>query len=144
MMPGEIIWQGYEVGRAIITGAALKQTPKNNPVRRAYEPRPFGKGKAIDHGKPSNRRVRCNAPNQACVQKVRYDAPYCLGFELIIAFQYASSRLFRLRQIAVFEQNECEQDCRDAVGDAVQRSQSQIDRRYDGTGNDVSRHIKGI
>ncbi len=52
--PGEIIWQGYEVGRAIITGAALKQTPKNNPVRRAYELRPFGKGKAIDSGKPSH------------------------------------------------------------------------------------------
>ncbi len=52
--PGEIIWQGYEVGRAIITGAALKQTPQQNPVRKAYELRPFGKGKAIDHGKPSH------------------------------------------------------------------------------------------
>ena len=52
--PGEIIWQGYEVGRAIITGARLKETPSSNPVRRAYELRPFGKGKAIDRGKPSH------------------------------------------------------------------------------------------
>lgn len=52
--PGEIIWQGFEVGRAIITGAGLKKTPQSNPVRRAYERRPFGKGKAIDMGKPSH------------------------------------------------------------------------------------------
>ncbi len=52
--PGKIIWQGYEVGKAIITGAALKKMRKDNSVRRAYELRPFGEGKAIDHGKPSH------------------------------------------------------------------------------------------
>ncbi|MBL4883329.1 MAG: nucleoside hydrolase [Planctomycetaceae bacterium] len=52
--PGQIIWQGYEVGRAIISGAELKKTASNNPVRRAYELRPFHGGKAIDQGKPSH------------------------------------------------------------------------------------------
>ncbi|MBM3334796.1 nucleoside hydrolase, partial [Candidatus Sumerlaeota bacterium] len=34
--PGEIIWHGNEIGKALITGKQLKQTPRNNPVRRAY------------------------------------------------------------------------------------------------------------
>lgn len=54
LWPGEILWQGYEVGKAITTGDCLKQTPKDNPVRRAFELRPFGRGFAIDDGKPSH------------------------------------------------------------------------------------------
>lgn len=54
--PGEIIWQGDEVGRALITGAALKSVPKHNPVRRAFETRyqflSHGPA-AIEQGKPS-------------------------------------------------------------------------------------------
>jgi inosine-uridine nucleoside N-ribohydrolase len=52
--PGEIIWQGFEVGFAIITGAELQQTPLDNPVRKAYELRPFRDRWAIDQGKPSH------------------------------------------------------------------------------------------
>ena len=51
--PTEIVWHGYEVGNALITGTALKQTPKNNPVRRAYELKPFGNRPAIEGGQPS-------------------------------------------------------------------------------------------
>ena len=51
--PTEIVWHGYEVGNVLITGAALKQTPKNNPVRRAYELKPFGNRPAIEGGQPS-------------------------------------------------------------------------------------------
>jgi inosine-uridine nucleoside N-ribohydrolase len=52
--PGEIIWQGFEVGYAIYTGAELKQAPPENPVRKAYELRPFRGQRAIDMGKPSH------------------------------------------------------------------------------------------
>jgi hypothetical protein len=51
--PGEIVWHGWEVGNALFTGAALKQVPGNNPVRRAYELKPFGKRPAIEGGQPS-------------------------------------------------------------------------------------------
>lgn len=51
--PAEIVWHGYEVGNALITGAALKKTPKNNPVRRAYELKPYGNRPAIEGGQPS-------------------------------------------------------------------------------------------
>jgi inosine-uridine nucleoside N-ribohydrolase len=51
--PTEIVWHGYEVGNALITGAGLKQTPKNNPVRRAYELKPYGNRPAIEGGQPS-------------------------------------------------------------------------------------------
>ncbi|MCG6155185.1 nucleoside hydrolase [Rubinisphaera margarita] len=54
LWPGEILWQGYEVGKAIITGDCLQHAPRYNPVRRAFQLRPFGKGFAIDHGKPSH------------------------------------------------------------------------------------------
>lgn len=54
--PGEIIWQGDEVGRALITGAGLKEVAKHNPVRRAFETRyqflSHGPA-AIEKGKPS-------------------------------------------------------------------------------------------
>jgi inosine-uridine nucleoside N-ribohydrolase len=51
--PGEIVWQGFEVGRDIMTGERLKGTPPANPVRRAYELRRFGKRASIDGGQPS-------------------------------------------------------------------------------------------
>lgn len=54
--PGEIIWQGDEVGQALITGAALQQVPKHHPIRRAFETRyqflSHGPA-AIERGKPS-------------------------------------------------------------------------------------------
>jgi inosine-uridine nucleoside N-ribohydrolase len=52
--PGEIIWQGVEVGWAIYTGSGLQKSPRTNPVRRAFELRPFKGHQAIDHGKPSH------------------------------------------------------------------------------------------
>lgn len=51
---GEILWQGFEVGAAINNGAELKAAPKTNPVRRAYELRPFRGKSAIDDGKPAH------------------------------------------------------------------------------------------
>lgn len=52
--PGEIIWQGVEVGWAIYTGSGLQKSDPANPVRRAFELRPFKGHKAIDYGKPSH------------------------------------------------------------------------------------------
>lgn len=52
--PGPILWQGYEVGAALITGAELQATPKDNPVRRAFELRPHHGHTALDFGKPSH------------------------------------------------------------------------------------------
>ena len=51
--PGEIIWHGFEVGNALITGARLKQTPRTNPVRRAYELRRYQDRPSIEGGQPS-------------------------------------------------------------------------------------------
>lgn len=51
--PGEIVWHGFEVGKVIITGAQLKQTPRSNPVRRAYELRQYEKRPSIEGGQPS-------------------------------------------------------------------------------------------
>ncbi len=51
--PGEIIWHGYEIGDALITGAKLKQTPQKNPVRRAYELRRYRGRPSINGGQPS-------------------------------------------------------------------------------------------
>lgn len=51
--PGQIVWHGWEVGNALFTGEGLKKVPKRNPVRRAYELKPFGKRPAIDGGQPS-------------------------------------------------------------------------------------------
>ena len=51
--PTAMVWQGFEVGNAVITGEALKRTPASNPVRRAYELRLFGKRPAIEGGQPS-------------------------------------------------------------------------------------------
>jgi len=51
--PGEIIWVGFEIGNIVFTGEGLKLTPQDNPVRRAYELRPFRGRPAIDGGQPS-------------------------------------------------------------------------------------------
>lgn len=52
--PRPVLWQGYEVGAAVITGSELQQTPKTNPVRRAFELRMHHGGPALAHGKPSH------------------------------------------------------------------------------------------
>lgn len=52
--PGPILWQGYEVGAALITGAELKSTPPTNPVRRAFELRQHHGHPALEFGKPSH------------------------------------------------------------------------------------------
>ena len=52
-MAGRNRWHGFEVGNILITGAQLKQTPDDNPVRKAYELRPYSGRKAIDQGQPS-------------------------------------------------------------------------------------------
>ena len=44
--PTPVVWQGYEVGAAMNNGPELLPTPKENPVRRAYELR-------LHHGRPS-------------------------------------------------------------------------------------------
>ncbi|MBN1422337.1 MAG: nucleoside hydrolase [Planctomycetes bacterium] len=51
--PGEIVWHGFEVGNVLIAGARLKETPDDNPVRRAYELRRFQGRPSIDGGQPS-------------------------------------------------------------------------------------------
>ena len=35
--PTPIFFSGFEIGREVMTGARLKETPKGNPVRRAYQ-----------------------------------------------------------------------------------------------------------
>ncbi|MEC5125745.1 nucleoside hydrolase [Verrucomicrobiales bacterium BCK34] len=52
--PTPIVWQGYEVGAAMSNGAELQSAPETNPVRRAYELRPFHENKAITFGKPNH------------------------------------------------------------------------------------------
>lgn len=52
--PGPVIWQGYEVGAALHCGADLKMTPSDNPVRRAFEVRPFLGQSALEDGKPAH------------------------------------------------------------------------------------------
>lgn len=51
--PGTIVWQGWEVGNSVLTGEGLKLTPAANPVRRAFELRPYNRRSAIDGGQPS-------------------------------------------------------------------------------------------
>ncbi|MCB1230730.1 MAG: nucleoside hydrolase [Verrucomicrobiae bacterium] len=52
--PTPILWQGYEIGATMNNGAELQEAPKENPVRRAYELRPFHEYRAIDYGKPNH------------------------------------------------------------------------------------------
>jgi len=51
--PGEIVWHGFEIGSALVTGSRLKQTPRANPVRRAYELRQHQGRPSIEGGQPS-------------------------------------------------------------------------------------------
>jgi inosine-uridine nucleoside N-ribohydrolase len=51
--PVDIYWQDFHIGNKVITGAGLKQSPKENPVRRGYELRYFGKRPSIEGGQPS-------------------------------------------------------------------------------------------
>jgi len=51
--PGDIVWHGFEVGHVLITGERLKQTPSDNPVRRAYELRQHRGRASIEGGQPS-------------------------------------------------------------------------------------------
>ena len=52
--PGSILWQGYEVGAALHCGASLKDVSVDNPIRRAFELRPYMDGFSIDRGKPAH------------------------------------------------------------------------------------------
>jgi inosine-uridine nucleoside N-ribohydrolase len=52
--PGQIVWQGFEVGAAMTNGAELQAVPRTHPVRRAYELRPHHEFRALDHGKPNH------------------------------------------------------------------------------------------
>ncbi|MDA8908891.1 MAG: nucleoside hydrolase [Verrucomicrobiales bacterium] len=52
--PTPITWQGFEVGNAMYNGQELIDAPKENPVRRAYELRPFRGGNSLDRGKPNH------------------------------------------------------------------------------------------
>lgn len=51
--PGDILFSGFEVGFAIHAGSALKATSPRNPVRRAYELRPYNGRPSIEKGKPA-------------------------------------------------------------------------------------------
>jgi len=51
--PTPIIFSGYEVGLAIITGAGLAGTPSHNPVRMAYSLYPVESGYALEGGRYS-------------------------------------------------------------------------------------------
>ncbi len=52
--PGTILWQGYEVGAALYTGAELKALPDTNPIKIAVASRPFRGISALEAGKPSH------------------------------------------------------------------------------------------
>lgn len=52
--PTEIIWQGYEVGAALHCGKSLQACGANNPVRRAFQLRPYLGASSLDHGKPAH------------------------------------------------------------------------------------------
>ena len=52
--PTPIVWQGFEIGNAMYNGQELIEAPRENPVRRAYELRPFRGGNSLDHGKPNH------------------------------------------------------------------------------------------
>lgn len=52
--PGEILWQGFEVGAVLQCGAKLKSVSSQNPIRRAFELRPHMDGFSIDRGKPAH------------------------------------------------------------------------------------------
>ncbi len=49
--PTPIVWQGFEIGNRMNNGVSLQNTPKDNPVRRSYELRPFYDGNSLVLGK---------------------------------------------------------------------------------------------
>ncbi len=51
--PTPVLYTGFEVGFQIHCGGDLKNVTPRNPVRRAFELRPYGKGFSIDKGKPA-------------------------------------------------------------------------------------------
>ncbi|MCA9229307.1 MAG: nucleoside hydrolase [Planctomycetales bacterium] len=51
--PTVITWTGFEVGYVLLCGGDLKSAPAGNPVRRAFELRPYHDGFSIDQGKPA-------------------------------------------------------------------------------------------
>lgn len=55
--PTPIVWQGFEVGAAVVSGGGLAGAARPNPVRRAFELRPYRGRAAIDGGKPSHDQV---------------------------------------------------------------------------------------
>ncbi len=52
--PTPVVWQGYEVGAAMINGPELLASPKENPVRRAYELRLHHERPSLEIGKPNH------------------------------------------------------------------------------------------
>ena len=52
--PTPILWQGYEVGAAVTTGARLSALQRSHPLRRSFELRPYRGRPAIEGGKPSH------------------------------------------------------------------------------------------
>lgn len=52
--PTPILWQGFEVGAAMNNGTELQAAPPENPVRRAYELRPFHEHSSLEVGKPNH------------------------------------------------------------------------------------------
>jgi len=51
--PSDILFTGFEVGFMIHAGSALQMAPANNPVRRAYELRPYNGIPSLEKGKPA-------------------------------------------------------------------------------------------
>ena len=51
--PTPLVYTGFEVGFLIHCGGDLKKVTRRNPVRRAFELRPYGGGFSIDKGKPA-------------------------------------------------------------------------------------------
>ena len=51
--PNPVLYTGFEVGFLVHCGGDLKKVTWRNPVRRAFELRPYGKGFSIDKGKPA-------------------------------------------------------------------------------------------
>ena len=51
--PVDVYWQDFHVGNKVMTGAGLKKSPKESPVRRGYELRYFRNRPSIEGGQPS-------------------------------------------------------------------------------------------
>lgn len=51
--PTPVLYTGFEVGFVVHCGGELKKVTHRNPVRRAFELRPYGGGFSIEKGKPA-------------------------------------------------------------------------------------------